>query len=190
MILRLDEIPPEGKKLEFELELEKFNARLSGDKDLVGPAPVVNVAPKAELLAEISGVTVFLKGRGAFEAESLCSRCSEIATVKIDTPISMVLKPKGKSEDDVEDLALGFYQGKEFEVNPIVEEQLILSLPYKILCKDECLGLCPSCGENLNFEQHCRCSDELKSSGPDSAEKNGKDGKFLPFEELKAKVKF
>lgn len=45
----------------------------------------------------------------------------------------------------------------------VLRQQLILALPAKMLCKPDCLGLCPQCGENLNQEQ-CKCQDASDSS--------------------------
>ncbi len=197
MILRLDEIPPEGKELSFELDIDQFNERLRGDSELAGTAstgvassgmaPVVRTSPRAEVRAELAGITVFLSGRGYFKAEMLCSRCGEPFDVNFDADLSMVLKPKGRSNDEVEDVNLGFYEGREIDLDPIVEEQLILALPYQILCQESCKGLCLGCGENLNIPGSCNCvktprEDALKETGP-------KEGKFLPFQGLKSKLK-
>ncbi|GAB4337731.1 MAG: DUF177 domain-containing protein [Calditrichia bacterium] len=47
----------------------------------------------------------------------------------------------------------------EIDLLPYIEENLILSIPMKSLCKEECLGLCPNCGADLNFEK-CTCNTE------------------------------
>lgn len=180
-IVNIDEIPPDGKELSFELDSDAFNERLSLNSGLIGRPPLVKAPPKAELKLEIRGVTVLLNGRASLLAEGVCSRCSEAAEVKLNPTVTMVLKPK-KSDDEVEDLNLGFYQGKEINLAPIIEEQLILGLPFKILCNEDCLGLCLKCGENLNFSGKCSCPTP-------SQEVESRPGAFAPFADLKSKIK-
>jgi uncharacterized protein len=185
MILKLDEIPPEGRNVSFELDKATFNERLSLTKSLVDTSTQLLVAPTANILAEISNITVVLKGKAKLSAESICSRCSETAEINLETKVSMVLKPKRSKEDEVEDLDLGFYEGKEIDLAPIVEENLILNLPYKVLCKPDCLGLCIKCGENLNFGP-CRCQNKAEVKGK---EEGTEQDVFRPFAGLSSKIK-
>ena len=55
----------------------------------------------------------------------------------------------GEAEEDV-------YSGKEIDLDPILREQLLLALPGYPVCKDDCKGLCPVCGANLN-DRECGC---------------------------------
>ena len=57
------------------------------------------------------------------------------------------------SEDD---LALSFYSGEEIDLAPLFTEQVILTLPTRALCREDCKGLCPRCGVNRNHET-CEC---------------------------------
>jgi len=180
-IINIDEIPPEGKEVSFELDPKEFNERLSVNTGLVGRPTIAKAPPKADLMVEVRGVTVLLKGRASLLAEGICSRCSEPAEIILNPSISMVLKPK-KADDEFEDLNLGFYQGKEVNLGPVVEEQLILGIPFQVLCKEDCLGLCLKCGENLNISGNCTCP---SPSRPIEA----KPGTFAPFADLKSKLK-
>jgi len=177
----IDEIPPGGKEFSFELDAKAFNERLSLNKGLVGPPTVLIETPKARLDVEVGGVTVLIKGESSLLAEAVCSRCSELTEIKLNSPVSMVLKPKRK-DDEVEDLNIGFYEGKEVHLGPIIEEHLILGLPFRVLCKEDCLGLCPKCGENLNFSGKCQCNDSPREIGATP-------GVFTPFADLKSKFK-
>jgi uncharacterized protein len=51
------------------------------------------------------------------------------------------------------------YQGNQLELAPMLREHVILSAPMQPLCGDDCLGLCPQCGKNLN-EGSCLCAPE------------------------------
>ena len=58
-----------------------------------------------------------------------------------------------------DDLDLGFYDGAGIEVNDIFWEQVVLAIPAKVLCREECRGLCPRCGADRNREP-CDCPEE------------------------------
>ncbi len=59
-------------------------------------------------------------------------------------------------ELEEEDLAVSFYRDDKIDLNQMIWEQVYLALPMKPLCKDDCRGLCPQCGTNLNLSQ-CNC---------------------------------
>jgi uncharacterized protein len=57
------------------------------------------------------------------------------------------------------DLAVGFYQDDKIDLSQMIWEQVYLALPMKPLCKEDCRGLCPQCGTNLNLSM-CSCDRE------------------------------
>jgi uncharacterized protein len=61
-----------------------------------------------------------------------------------------------KRELSKAEMGLSFYQGAEIDLTPLIREQILLSLPLRPLCTEECRGLCAGCGVNLNKEA-CRC---------------------------------
>ncbi|HEY6146875.1 MAG TPA: DUF177 domain-containing protein, partial [Thermoanaerobaculia bacterium] len=62
-------------------------------------------------------------------------------------------------ELDKDDLDVYFYDEPEVSVAPIVEERIQMAVPMKPLCREDCLGLCPTCGKDLN-QGPCNCRDE------------------------------
>jgi uncharacterized protein len=67
---------------------------------------------------------------------------------RADTP-----EPSIETEEEDE---VYFYQGDHLDLAPMVREQVILAAPMQPLCRADCLGLCPQCGQNLN-ERRCAC---------------------------------
>ena len=63
-----------------------------------------------------------------------------------------------------EDMAADFIRGEEIDLDEIVREQVYLSLPMKCLCREDCKGLCPKCGTNLN-KGRCQCRREIGHPG-------------------------
>ncbi len=59
-------------------------------------------------------------------------------------------------EEAQEEDEVYLYQGDHLDLAPMVREQVILAAPMQPLCREDCLGLCPQCGENLN-ERRCAC---------------------------------
>ena len=57
---------------------------------------------------------------------------------------------------------IGYYQGDGLELEDVLREQVLLSLPPRVLCSPDCKGLCPHCGQDLNSAS-CSCT----QSSPD-----------------------
>jgi uncharacterized protein len=87
--------------------------------------------------------------------------CVEAYDFVLEKDFSVVLVPKRESKAEAEleeeDLDLSFYGGEEIDLSPLVQEQIILALPTRPLCRESCKGLCPQCGANLNV-QTCACT--------------------------------
>jgi uncharacterized protein len=92
-----------------------------------------------------------------------CSRCLEAATLPVSVPFRYTLVPAVPEEnrEDVElseeDLEYGYYEGEIVDLDPLIYEQIVLQIPMKVLCTEDCRGLCPDCGTNLNLGT-CNCS--------------------------------
>lgn len=66
---------------------------------------------------------------------------------------SETAEPPTETEEEDE---VYLYQGDHLDLAPMVREQVILAAPMQPLCREDCLGLCPQCGQNLN-ERRCAC---------------------------------
>lgn len=114
---------------------------------------------------------VNVDGEVAFSAHPSCDRCLEPYLVDKKLKFHTVLAPlyesarhQAKEEDaDVElvkeDLEFQFYEGDRFDLAEVIREQIVLDEPMKHVCREECQGLCQSCGKNLNLGP-CGCGEE------------------------------
>jgi uncharacterized protein len=101
---------------------------------------------------------------GALKAllELPCSRCLEPFQLPVDSSFDIRYLPQsqntGEAESEVEedDLSDAFYRDEQIDLRQLMEEQLYLALPMKPLHSEDCKGLCPNCGANLN-ESTCQC---------------------------------
>jgi uncharacterized protein len=103
-----------------------------------------------------------LAGRVKTVLELPCSRCLEPFTTPVDSAFDLRYQPHtsntGEGERPIEedDLSTAFYENDQIDLGQLMREQFYLSLPMKPLCGDNCQGLCPICGTNLNREA-CDC---------------------------------
>lgn len=65
----------------------------------------------------------------------------------------------GSSRSDNREVALIPRRALELDISQEIRDLVILGLPIRILCREDCKGLCPDCGANLNFE-NCSCRKE------------------------------
>jgi uncharacterized protein len=90
-----------------------------------------------------------------------CSRCLEPFNLDLQAPfrIGYVGDPIKDLDLAEEDMEIRAFKGKVIDVAPDVEETILLSLPMKFLCRNDCRGMCPQCGQNLN-EAACHCKED------------------------------
>lgn len=103
-----------------------------------------------------------LDGRLEYEQTVTCSRCLEplVLPVESDVRLRLVTTAPAAAEGEIEltedDLETVYVEGEEMDTLQLVREQLLLNIPMRSLCSDDCQGLCPTCGANRNCES-CGC---------------------------------
>jgi uncharacterized protein len=108
-----------------------------------------------------------LKGELSTSLELLCARCLEPVTQDVARNFDLLYRPQG-SDAGVEERAvaaaeteISYYQGEGLLLEDALREQVLLAVPLKVICAEDCKGLCPHCGKNLNREQ-CSCAEPLE----------------------------
>lgn len=102
---------------------------------------------------------VTVSGDVQFSIEAPCSRCLQTVKLDLKPEVNLVLTPRESIEDEDGDLNHETYIGDEVDISDYIREQVAMSLPFKVVCTDNCKGLCSNCGVNLNTEQ-CGCESE------------------------------
>lgn len=105
--------------------------------------------------------TLILSGNLESTAFLSCCRCLEEAEAPIRTDFRYILVPATQEEQEREELTADdvdtiFYRDDLLDMETIIFEQVILQLPMKPLCREDCRGLCPRCGANFNCDP-CVC---------------------------------
>jgi uncharacterized protein len=109
-----------------------------------------------------SGHEVRLTGTIVARAEVDCDRCLKTVALPVETKFDVAYVPaedyqrSEAAELQEEDLGLSIFDGETIDVDELVREQLLLALPARALCGEDCKGLCPTCGADKNTDP-CDC---------------------------------
>jgi len=159
--LLCSEIPEEGLRLDIRGE----DGRWEGLKGFS-----IEAQPCGYLLVRRQGRDVFVRGEVRTTLRFECSRCLEDFPYEIQTTLSQLLRPREEDRAEAkeielapDDLECGTYDGEEVLLDGVVEENLLLCLPMRPLCDEDCRGLCPGCGGNRNRGE-CNCPEGSQES--------------------------
>ncbi|HEV2914071.1 MAG TPA: DUF177 domain-containing protein [Pyrinomonadaceae bacterium] len=154
MRIELDKL--EGKSNAFahtyepgEIVLDEENARLTE-------------APQINGRITRSGQEVRLQGTVTARAEVDCDRCLKAVSFPVETEFDVTYVPASEYYSDAtaelqeEDLSLSVFDGEAIDVDDLVREQVLLAMPPRLLCGEQCKGLCPVCGVDKNATE-CAC---------------------------------
>lgn len=119
-----------------------------------GPVTVTGKADRYE-------GAIYMKLNINTPASFVCHRCAEEYDISLKTTANVTLGWKEKKTWQGEDDFFQFIneEQEEIDLTEIVRESIVLSLPIKSLCNENCKGLCFECGKNLNKE-NCNCNTE------------------------------
>ena len=114
------------------------------------------------------GIVLHGSIRAVFEVE--CSRCLTAFPFEIATDVDTLFVDEsteiGSDEQDVFAVS-----GDQIDLAPIIESALRVEMPLAPVCMDDCCGICPSCGADMNAES-CACAEVPRDDGPFAALKD------------------
>ncbi|WP_051250878.1 YceD family protein [Paenibacillus harenae] len=155
MQFHMQETMSKGLKAEVNEQLD-VSALFKGRQDVYRTGPL-------HVSLQVAGHEGFIEvdGKLAVDLELACSRCLEPVHDHIVIPFSEKFKAATsvvESDEFTEEEISDFIEVKadRLDMKPYVEEALQLFMPFAPLCSDDCNGLCPNCGQNLN-EHSCSC---------------------------------
>ena len=176
MKIALTQITSEGFPFKYRGRYDQFSVL----KELVASGDVHSFSPikiEATLTAKPDFIEVV--GKVTTRVGMDCSRCLNTFTYEMDQKFLLRFSqqiPQDLSPDEDADLELTadqvgliFFEGGELDLHDVIQEQVVLALPFKPLCSETCKGLCPKCGMDLN-DGNCAC---------------GNNGSGSPFDVLK-----
>lgn len=155
MLISLLKIPAEGRRFE--------HTYAAGELDLTGHDFALPVPPTASGRITRVGPELHVFGKLAATLEGMCDRCLEPVKIPVEQEFDLYYVPEdplagatGEVELHGRDLDVSVSRDDELNLDALVLEQLELALPVRLLCREECRGLCDQCGVNVN-ETPCDC---------------------------------
>jgi uncharacterized protein len=108
-----------------------------------------------------------LIGKVEAKLELACARCLEPVVHDLARKFDLLYRPLGVDAGREElsvtavEAEVSYYQGEGLLLEDALREQVLLALPLKTICREDCKGLCPHCGMNLNLEP-CSCAEPME----------------------------
>jgi uncharacterized protein len=143
----------ERKKIRFE---ETFSPReiqfLETKLSQAGP---LTASGTAELLPNTKG-EIRIQGSLQVRMEAECDRCLDVTDRNLDLKFDLFYAPLSSGPHapevrlDKDESETDFYKGEGLELEDVLREQILLALPMQRVCREDCRGICPVCGQNRN----------------------------------------
>ena len=157
----------ELKKVHFDVAFEPGEIEFVDDGDRLSQASPLRVVGSAELLPHTLG-ELRIRGHLAVTMRCDCNRCLEPAQFAIDSNFDLFYRPaEAAGEEDEEEAEIdegeaeiAFYEGAGVELKDVLREHVLLSMPMQRVCREDCRGICPVCGQNRNL-LNCECEAKL-----------------------------
>lgn len=154
----------EREPLAFDVSLSSGEIDYGAEVTQIGP---LGVSGLAELIEEHRGPRevvpdIRLRAKYQGKVQVACARCLEPVEHALQGDFDLIFRPlgvdRGASEHSIttDETEIGYYEKSGLVLEDVVREQVLLSLPARTLCRQDCKGLCPRCGQNLNSEV-CAC---------------------------------
>lgn len=140
----------EGSTLAIDTRFDFSEPRKNGE--LLFPDPVT-VSGVIRNVAQV----VFMDAVIDADEHTLCDRCACDVVKHLSVPMEHTFVTELNNEDDDGYIVIPDMQ---LDLEALAQEDLLLDLPSKVLCQDDCQGICPQCGKNLN-DGPCDCKEPV-----------------------------
>lgn len=165
--LKIEDILDEGLDLKWEESRDSIMAYVGhlSRIDFEFESPL-----RGKARAWKTGQSIVIQGSIQTVLRLHCVRCLKEFSSPISSTFDLTLLPtkEDSSEDEIElkedDMESGFFEGGEIRLSELACEQVFLDMPTQPLCQEECKGLCPVCGRDLNLDP-CACQRDERESG-------------------------
>ncbi len=118
--------------------------------------PVISKSDVSLTFTNIGTGQVLLEGDMALKVSIPCDRCLQDVEVSIDVTFSHELAAPSEENVQSEEEEQCFISGYDLDVETLMNNEILINMPVKVLCSEECKGICMVCGHNLN-EGECGC---------------------------------
>jgi uncharacterized protein len=152
----------EVRKIRFDEAFRAGQIDFAGDE--LEQDSLLRAAGEAALVPHTAG-EVRIQGRFSVEMAAACDRCLERTRYPLEAGFDLYYRPAetiAREEEvgiDEAESEIGFYTGDGIELEDVLREQVLLALPMQRICREDCKGICPACGQNRNHAA-CNCKME------------------------------
>jgi uncharacterized protein len=157
MKIKVSDIGNDG----LSLNLSKEPSWLVNAPDIVSGEGGNRISSDFDVRLHVSKVLneIHVEGQIGFSIVSPCARCLDRVESNLKPEINLTLLPYRPETEENEIGDYESYDGNEIDLSGYLREIITISLPVKVLCSEECRGLCQNCGVNLNLAT-CSCEDD------------------------------
>jgi len=177
MYIRIEQIKSEGLQIRFEESPATFPVLAemaeTGECEFAAPIKTALSAMRIDDMIEV-------EGRIDTRVRLACGRCLNTFETPLSSHFALTYThltedlPADTSQEEVElraeDMGLVYFEGETIDLHEAIQEQIVMALPLRALCRPDCKGLCARCGHDLN-DGVCGC-DHRPSNGAFAALKN------------------
>ncbi len=172
MMLNLTDVLLDDKRIDTEVPIGL--ERLDFD---FGSFPIVEKSPASISIEKKEEEFLEIQGKASIKVKVPCDRCLDDVIVLLELDFTETVPSgsdespeKAESEPENDDIESGsafepdyYLEGYNLDVDKLLFGEALLNWPSRVLCKEDCKGLCPVCGQNLN---HGDCGCERKALDP------------------------
>ena len=164
LVINVSKIPPEGQQVDSALD--------PGEVHLEGEDSFILKGGHLRALVERGDdETVHVRGRLEAELGLSCGRCLDGFSLALDQELDLFYLAhragQEEAEEEVElsdrDVVVAYYEGDRLDLGDVIREQLFLAAPLSRLCREDCRGICPTCGA-LRNQAACACPPVVEES--------------------------
>lgn len=150
MLINLsDVLTSEGRQITREVPLEMTGFGTGQER-----FEITDKSPVSFVFTNMGKGKARVSGSAELTFRTCCDRClTEVPTVLVLAFNRLVTAP-GVEDEEADDLE--FMDGYQLDVEAFIHNEILVNWPAKILCRDDCKGICPVCGQNLNIRD-CGC---------------------------------
>lgn len=152
----------------IESEPVRFDETIGFDNERLDPNGVIGpMEVRLEGNVRPAGGRYLVTGQTRADGRLSCGRCLEAVEWRMNSTFDLELALTDEAPLDPElaldeaDLDVVFLEEPFLDLEKLAFEQLLLELPIRVLCSEECAGLCPRCGANRNVEGVCKCEPDV-----------------------------
>lgn len=122
--------------------------------------PITGIKPFNLCLTNDNNKQLLISGDTTLDVTIPCDRCLENVVTNFSIEIDRCLNLENGEVLCAEDEELPFLKEHQLDVDRLIYDEILVNWPTKVLCKDDCKGICPVCGQNLN-RQDCGCDRQV-----------------------------